>query len=152
MFGPSIMVAPFYESKSIKRQVRLPAGNWYDFYTGKRVGSQETVTVTAQGLGNRIPLFVKEGAIIPMLTKAVSSTEDAYGHPLTVQVYGNCDGRFDLYEDDGKSFDYEKGEYRIRRITLVQDQSGAPKVRETLVRNNGPAMFGPVQAADFMSK
>jgi len=152
MFGPSIMVAPFYEARSIKRQVRLPAGTWYDFYTGKRVGSRETVTVTAQGLGNRIPLFVKEGGIIPMLTKAVSSTEDAFGHPLKIQVYGNCQGRFDLYEDDGKSFDYEKGEYRIRRITVVQDQSDALKVRETLMRDNGPAMFGPVQKADLMFK
>lgn len=150
MFGPSIMVAPFYEAQSTKRQVRLPAGNWHDFYSGKLVGSQKTITVTAKGLGNRVPLFVKEGAIIPMLTKAVSCAEDAYGHPLRIQVYGNCKGRFDLYEDDGKSFDYERGKYRIRRITVVQDQG--LKVKETLIRDQGPAMFGPVQNAEFMTR
>jgi len=152
MFGPSIMVAPFYEAQATQRKVRLPAGTWYDFYTGKRAGSQETINVTAEGLGNRTPLFVKAGAIIPMLTKPVSTTEDAYGHPLKIQVYGHCQGRFDLYEDDGKSFDYEKGKYRIRRITVLQDQNAGLKVRETLMRNTGPAMFGPVQKAIFMSK
>ena len=39
MFGPSILVAPYYEQQTLKRTVRLPRGNWYDFYTGEFVGN-----------------------------------------------------------------------------------------------------------------
>ncbi len=137
MFGPSILVAPFYTAHPVEREVVLPSGNWYDFYSGKLVGNGETITVNADS--NRVPLFVKEGAVIPMLTEPVNNTRKAYGHPLQVRIYGSDSGVFDLYEDDGNSFDYQQGKYRIRRIRVEKSN-----VTEEVIWDNSPAMFGPV--------
>jgi alpha-glucosidase (family GH31 glycosyl hydrolase) len=147
MFGPSIMVAPFYEKQAVKRTVQLPQGNWYDFYTGKLAGNGKTITVTAQELKDRIPLFVKEGAVIPMLTKAVNTTKEAYGHSLEVRTYGKNGGSFDLYEDDGKTFDYQKGKFRIRRISVSADG----KISEKITKDGAASMFGAVKNVKMMS-
>jgi alpha-glucosidase (family GH31 glycosyl hydrolase) len=152
MFGPSIMVAPFYERQAVTRQVQLPAGNWYDFYTGAFVGNNETITVTAKDLGDRIPLLVKDGAVIPMLTQAVNQTDKAYGHPLEVRFYGKTDGRFTLYEDDGKTFNYEKGQYRTRQLTVRKDSTGRFDLTEETTKGTGPALFGPVEELNVMTQ
>ncbi len=148
MFGPSIMVAPFYEKQATQRTVQLPQGNWYDFYSGKLAGSATTITVTAAELHDRIPLFVKEGAVIPMLTGAVNTTQAAYGHPLQVRVYGRKGGSTELYEDDGLSFDYQNEKYRIRRITV--DPAGL--VTEQILKDGATALFGAVEAAQMMTR
>ena len=59
-----------------------------------------------------IPLFVREGSLVPMLKEPVMNSERAYGRTLEVRFYGRTGGTFDLYEDDGKTFDYDKGKYR----------------------------------------
>jgi alpha-D-xyloside xylohydrolase len=148
MFGSAIMVAPFYERQASKRSVRLPAGNWYDFYSGEFVGNNKTITVTAAELKNRIPLFVKEGAVIPMLSKAVKNSKEACGHQLEVRHYGSKAGVFRLYEDDGKTFDYEKGRYRIRQLRV--DAHGKLSVK--IITDNAPALFGEVKGVKEMSR
>ena len=88
--------------------MRLPRGNWYDFYSGEFVGSSERAGSGAQievSTPERIPLFVKDGAVIPLLTKHVNKHRQAYAHPLEVRHYGERPGSFELYEDDGVSFD-----------------------------------------------
>lgn len=135
MFGPSILVAPYYEKQMLKRSVKLPKGNWYDFYTGEFVGNGKTITVATP---KRIPLFVKEGAVIPMLSKSVDNSQDAYGHPLEVRHYGKQPGSFELYEDDGMTFDYEKGDYSLR-ILSFEDGEGKEQVRRP-----GKRLFGEV--------
>ena len=96
MFGPSIMVAPFYERHATERKVQLPLGNWYDFYTGTFMGNNKTITVRAGDLKDRTPLFVKENAVIPLLTQTISQSDQAYGHPLELRYYGRDRGTFDL--------------------------------------------------------
>ncbi|HIL72214.1 MAG TPA: DUF5110 domain-containing protein, partial [Verrucomicrobia bacterium] len=152
MFGPSIMVAPFYESQAIARQVQLPAGNWYDFYSGKAVGGNKSITVTAEDLSDRIPLFVREGALIPMLTKAVNQSDKAYDHPLEVRFYGKTGGSFTLYEDDGRTFNYEKDLYRLRQLTVQKDQTGHFKLSETITKQDGPALFGLIEKLIVMTQ
>ncbi|HIB87479.1 TPA: DUF5110 domain-containing protein [Candidatus Poribacteria bacterium] len=139
MFGPSIMVAPFYNDKATERQVHLPSGNWYDFYSGQLVGSHTTLLVKAEELNDQIPLFVKDGALIPMLSKDVLNTEEIQGCDLEVRHYGTIDGAFELYEDDGKSFDYEKGSYRIRSLSATEQG-----LRESVRKDDAAAMFGSV--------
>jgi alpha-glucosidase (family GH31 glycosyl hydrolase) len=140
MFGPSILVAPFYDKTGWSREVALPKGRWYDFYTGALVGDGGRVTVSSET--GRIPLFVRESAVIPMLKQAVLNTTRAYGAPLEVRFYGSGGGRFDLHEDDGKTFDYEKGHYRVRRLTVTTAADGQPRLSEVLVKDGAPAMFG----------
>lgn len=139
MFGPSIMVAPFYGEYATERSVQLPAGNWYDFYTGEWAGNNTQITVTAEQLKDCTPLFVKEGAVIPMLSKAVINSRDAQGHDLIVRHYGKEAGSFELYEDDATTFDYQSGASRIRSISI--DAKGQSEVQTT---GNGPALFGEI--------
>jgi alpha-D-xyloside xylohydrolase len=120
-----------------QRVVDLPAGNWYDFYTGDFVGNGVTITVSSPG---RMPLFVKDGAVIPLLARPVERTRDAYGCPLEVRHYGQAAGSFELYEDDGISFDYEKGAYSLRRFVFQDGRSGEELLKE------GPRMFGEVSS------
>jgi alpha-D-xyloside xylohydrolase len=151
MFGPSIMVAPFYERQATERRVQIPPGNWYDFYSGKRAGSQETITVRAADLDNRTPLFVRENAVIPLLTRAIEQSDRAYGHPLEVRFYGPGRGTFDLYEDDGRTFDYERGQFRRRRLTVAKNAAGQFQVQVKNLEANGPALFGPVASFRHMT-
>jgi alpha-glucosidase (family GH31 glycosyl hydrolase) len=148
MFGESILVAPFYENFRTERTIQLPKGNWYDFYTGDFVGNGEQISRTAEQMNNRVPLFVKEGAVIPMLANAVHNTDAAFGQPLEVRHYGKQAGSFDLYEDDGKTFDHERGAFRIRRIRV--DDAG--KGTEEITGDNSVNMFGQVQAYQEMTK
>jgi alpha-D-xyloside xylohydrolase len=136
MFGPSILVAPYYENQTLKRTVSLPKGNWYDFYNGEMVGNGTTIEVKTP---ERIPLFVKEGAVIPMLTKPIDNSRDAYGHPLEVRHYGRESGSFELYEDDGKTFDYETGEFALRRFAFAEGKGSES------VNQHGVKLFGEVE-------
>ncbi len=143
MLGPSILVAPYYEDQLLKRTVKLPAGNWYDFYTGEFAGNGITIEVSTP---ERIPLFVREGAVIPLLSKHIDNSRDAYGHPLEVRHYGKEDGSFELYEDDGKTFNYEKGDYSLRSLRFEKG-----KGLET-VTGSGPSLFGPIEKWVEMSE
>jgi alpha-D-xyloside xylohydrolase len=143
MFGPSVMVAPFYGKAGWSREVMLPAGDWYDFHTGEFVGSGGRVT--RQTDTGRIPLLVRDGAVIPMLKEPVANTGRAYGQALEVRHYGRAPGSFDLFEDDGKTFDYERGRYRIRRLRVEAGEGGRLSLRETVVKGVAPPMFGQAE-------
>ena len=147
MFGPSIMVAPFYGEQATERSVQLPAGNWYDFYTGELVGNNTRITVSAEQLKDRTPLFVKEGAVIPMLSKVVTNSRDAKGHDLIVRHYGKTAGSFELYEDDASTFNYQNGASRIRSITIHND--GQSNIQTT---SPGPILFGEITKVEQMTQ
>ena len=108
MMGDNILVAPLFNGQD-KRRVVLPQGKWYDFYTGEYAGNGEVITVKP-GL-EKIPLFVKDGGIIPMIPRIRQASKWTADLPLEVLVYGKGDGNFKLYNDDGQTFDYEKGAY-----------------------------------------
>jgi len=147
MFGPSIMVAPFYQEHATERSVQLPAGNWYDFYTGVLAGNNCMITVTAAELQDRTPLFVKQGAVIPMFAEAPLNSTAAKGQDMIVRHYGNTAGSCELYEDDATTFDYQSGASRIR--TLSVDADGALDVK---IEGNGPALFGEILNVEQMTK
>ena len=60
------------------------------------------------------------------------------GQPLEVRHYGTAPGRFDLFEDDGKTFDYERGRYRLRRLSVEAAAGGRLAIRETVVKDGAP--------------
>ena len=141
MFGPDIMVAPFY-NQSTERQVKLPKGNWYDFYTGQLVGNNEEIKVTAEQTNDLPPLFVKEGSLIPMLKDPANRTKDIIGAELEIRHYGKTDATCSLYEDDGETFGFEKGLYNLRKFSVEKRPNGTFKFSETLVREKSKPMFG----------
>ncbi|HVC29567.1 MAG TPA: TIM-barrel domain-containing protein [Steroidobacteraceae bacterium] len=112
-FGDEMLVAPVLQSGG-ERTVYLPPGRWMDFFTGKRY--QGNTTFTARYAVDATPVFVREGAIVPEQPLA-RNHPGAASAELTVNVYGDGDGRFDLYEDDGISLDYEHGSYALTPMT-----------------------------------
>jgi alpha-D-xyloside xylohydrolase len=125
MFGPSLLVAPVLEQGATTREVYLPAGtDWYNYWTNERVqGGQRT---TVQSPIDTIPLFVRAGSILP-LGAAVESTHDKQSLEK-IKVYPGADSTFTLYNDDGTTYAYEKGD---RQITMLRWDDKAGKLTHT---------------------
>ena len=113
MFGPAILVAPVTEQGATSRTVYLPAGtDWYNYWTNERLKGGQTIETAAPI--DTIPLFVRAGSIIPHGTEILSTDEpQAISRVL---VYPGADGDFTLYNDDGKSYAYEKGNSQITHL------------------------------------
>jgi alpha-D-xyloside xylohydrolase len=109
MFGPSLLINPVYTYKATSRNVYLPAGTgWYDFYTGKyEAGGME---ITADAPYERMPLFVREGSIIPT-GPTLQYTAEKPADVITLFVYAGKDATFTLYEDEDLNYNYEKGAF-----------------------------------------
>jgi alpha-D-xyloside xylohydrolase len=117
MFGPSLLVAPVYKYKARTREVSLPSQcGWYDLYSGKYYSGGQRVTADAPY--ERIPLFVKEGSIIPVGPE-IQYVDEKPADSLTLWIYTGRDCTFTLYEDEGINYNYEKGDYST--IKLVYD-------------------------------
>lgn len=109
MFGPSLLVNPVTEYHARSRELYLPAGNgWYDFYTGKYEAGGRHITAAAPL--QRMPLYVKEGAILPV-GPAQQYTSERKADTIQLYVYTGKDGEFTLYEDENNNYQYEKGAF-----------------------------------------
>jgi len=108
LWGKDILIAPVVEKGATSRQVYLPQGGWYDFWTGDRVegGREITRPVNLE----TIPIYVRAGAVVPF-GPVKQFVEEKSDQPLSISIYPGSNGSFLLYEDDGKSFDYRKGEW-----------------------------------------
>jgi alpha-D-xyloside xylohydrolase len=119
MFGPALLVAPVVEQGRTTRDVYLPAGtDWYNFWTNEKLHGGQTVTVAAPI--DTLPLFVRAGSILPM-GAAVESTNEKQAIS-EIRVYPGADGNFDLYNDDGTTYAYEKGATEITHLRWDQAQ------------------------------
>ena len=118
LFGPSLLVNPVYKYKERTRNVYLPEGQgWYDLYTGKYFkGGQEINAVAAY---EKIPVYVKEGSIIPTGPE-LQYTSEKPADPLTLFVYTGKDATFSLYEDEGTNYNYEKGAFSSIGFTYTE--------------------------------
>ncbi len=118
MFGPCLLINPVTEYKARKREVYLPSTTgWYDFHTGKFYEGGKTISADAPL--NQIPVFVKEGSIIPTGPEIQYTTEKP-ADPLTLYIFTGKDGAFELYEDDNTSYQYEKGQYSTIPFTYSE--------------------------------
>ncbi|RYE14790.1 MAG: DUF5110 domain-containing protein, partial [Sphingobacteriales bacterium] len=109
MFGPSLLINPVTDYHATSRQVYLPKNtNWYDIYTGKLYTGGNTIT--AEAPYERMPIFVKQGAIIPFGPE-IQYTDEKPSNPITLYVYTGANASFTLYEDENTNYNYEKGKY-----------------------------------------
>ncbi len=122
MAGDSLLVAPLFAGTS-SRDVWLPEGAWYDFDTGERFTGGRTIHINA-GV-EKLPLFVRNGGIIPLMPPLDHAPGAGEAVPLEVRHYGTAPGRFDLFDDDGETFAYERGAYlwRTLEVTVARDGS-----------------------------
>jgi len=124
LWGRDMLVAPVTEKGATSRRVYLPRGTWYDFWTEEKIeGGREIAKPVDLAT---MPLYVRAGAIIPVGPVKQYTGKKVDG-PLTLMVYPGADAGFLLYEDDGISLDYRRGERmgirmtwndRRRRLTL----------------------------------
>lgn len=124
MAGEYLLVAPMFTGKQT-RTVILPKGKWFDFYTGEYAGDGEVITVTP-GL-DKIPVYVKDGGIVPMGPILMHAPKPSEKQDIEIRYYGSKPGKYMLYDDDGETFNYEKGEYSFREINVVKEASGRLK-------------------------
>jgi alpha-D-xyloside xylohydrolase len=111
MFGPALLVNPVTEYKARERQVYLPAGTgWYDIKSGRYFKGGRTIQADAPYTD--IPIFVREGSIIPF-GPAIQYTTEKPADPIRLFVYTGKDGAFTLYEDEDVNYNYEKGAYSM---------------------------------------
>src|SRR5579863_9869146 len=108
LWGRSVLVAPVVEKGATTRSVYLPRGAWYDFWTHERLEGGREIS-RAVDL-ETMPLYVRAGSILP-LGPVKQFTGEKVDEPLSVSIYPGDDSSFLLYEDDGTSFNYRKGEW-----------------------------------------
>jgi alpha-D-xyloside xylohydrolase len=118
MMGDSILVAPVVEGES-SREVYLPEGSWYDFWSNKKYEGGKNYTIEASL--EIIPVFIKDGSILPLAEPVEFITKDTC-FDITVKVYGDNLEGIKLYEDDGETFDFENGDYNIIEISYTNDK------------------------------
>ncbi len=148
MAGEYLLVAPLFTGQQT-RKVILPKGKWYDFYTGEYAGDGEVITVTP-GL-NKIPVYVKDGALIPMMPPLLHAPKPTEKIDLEIRHYGEKPGTYKLYDDDGETFNYEKGEYSWRWLKTEKDKKGQWKGIIDAPAKGKPSTIGKV-TWKFMTK
>jgi alpha-glucosidase (family GH31 glycosyl hydrolase) len=148
-FGDSLLVAPIAPNAK-SRKVLLPAGKWYDFHTGKFAGQNETIEVSPPLA--TMPVFVKDGTLIPMLG-GDRQHAPAAGETVALEIrhYGESAGKLSLYDDDGETFDYEKGSFSWTELAVTKDASGKFSGAVTADRSGRKWSYGDVKWT-FMSQ
>jgi alpha-glucosidase/alpha-D-xyloside xylohydrolase len=120
LWGRDLLVAPVYHEGATSRDVYLPAGNWYDWWTGDKAAGGRVVTRTVDLA--TMPIYVRAGAIIPV-DPIRQYTSEPVSEPTTIRVYRGANGQFVLYDDDGASQDYRRGRGSWTRLTW-DDRNG----------------------------
>jgi len=142
LLGASLMAAPIYRPGIEHRAVYIPAGTWYDWWTGEAYTGPTHILVHAPL--EKMPLYVRSGTVIPM-QPVVQFTDERPSDRLTLRVWAGT-GESTLYEDDGRSFDYRQGvwsttTYRVsmegeQAIVEIEARKGQwiPPAREVIVK------------------
>jgi alpha-glucosidase/alpha-D-xyloside xylohydrolase len=137
LYGRDILVAPVVEQGATERSLYLPKGTWYDFWTREKMeGGRE---ISRKVDLETTPVYVRAGAIIPMGPVKQYTGEKVDG-PLEVWVYPGANGAFSLYEDDGETFDFRRGEFM--RINMAWNDS---QRQLTMRLANGSRMLEPTK-------
>lgn len=114
MFGPSLLVAPVTDAGATSREIYLPKGAaWYDFWTGQLIPGGQTIHRDAPL--SVLPLYVRAGSILP-LGPEEEYTGEHPSAPVELRIYPSADGDTKLYNDDGLTYGYEKGQYSWVRL------------------------------------
>ncbi len=133
MLGDYLLVAPMFAGDK-KRKIVLPQSKWYNFYTGEYAGNGEIIEIEP-GL-DHIPLYVKDGGIIPMIPAVLQAPKNGEILPLELRHYGEAEGSISLYDDDGETFNYEKGDFMRYTFSATKNGNGKWSGKETIANKN----------------
>jgi alpha-glucosidase (family GH31 glycosyl hydrolase) len=120
LWGRDLLIAPVFTKGASSRDVYLPKGEWYDWWTNVKLTGGQSVS-RAVDLAT-MPIYVRAGAIVPF-DPVRQYTSQTVSEPTTLRVYRGADGQFTLYDDDGISQEYVKGRGSWTRIAW-NDRTG----------------------------
>jgi alpha-glucosidase len=120
LFGSDLLVAPVLSENATERDVYLPKGEWFDYWTGQRHAGGKSVQVPVTI--DSIPMFVRGGGFI-FRQPVVQDTDEMPGKPLRVLVAPAADSKSALYEDDGESPDYRNGDFMTRSFHQTRNDA-----------------------------
>jgi alpha-glucosidase len=139
LWGRDLLVAPVTEKGATTKKIYLPRGQWFDYWTEQPVeGGRE---VSSDVDLETMPLYARAGTILPLAPVKQHSAEPTEA-AMTIVVYPGSDGSYTLYEDDGQSFDYRKGEWMRTELTW---RDSARKLSLRLAK--GSKMLSPARRA-----
>jgi alpha-D-xyloside xylohydrolase len=149
MVGQALLVAPIFTGQK-SRKVYLPKGEWFDYWTGTKIQGGRVLANVKKPL-DQIPIYVKAGAILP-LAKPVERIAPDTCFEIMVRVYGDGSAGADLYDDDGVSYNFKKGEqnkislnWNEKRIKIRAEGDYRGPKRYAIMGTQ--VIDGPVQAA-----
>lgn len=116
MLGSFVLVAPVIAPGKEAREVYLPDGDWYDYYTGEKYSGGRYILADAPL--DKVPVFIKAGAIIPVADGEIRSTEDITEDKISILTYPGK-GSFVHYQDDNETFAYRNGAYNAVEYTWM---------------------------------
>ena len=120
MFGPSLMACPVSQYKARNRSIYLPEQRgWYNLHTGQHIDGGQHIVVDAPY--ERMPVFAPEGSILPVGPE-MQWSDEMPADTIDLYIYGGKDAKFQIYEDEGTNYNYEKGKYAT--IDLTYDDAG----------------------------
>jgi alpha-glucosidase/alpha-D-xyloside xylohydrolase len=125
LWGRELLVAPVTQKGAMAHTLYLPKGMWYDFWTEEKIEGGRELTRKVD-LATE-PLYVRAGAVLPLGPVKQATAEKSDG-PLELVIYRGADGAASVYEDDGVSFDYEKGEW-MRLLCAWNEARGELSLR-----------------------
>lgn len=128
MFGDSLLVSPVVIQGASSQQVYLPPGDWIAYSTGKHYRGARTVSIPVDSVTWKdIPLFVRDGSILATQPVEQYVNQQSFNE-LTLDIFPSAQSAtFVAYDDDGKTYDYEKGQYLRQKVMAVR------KGRETTI-------------------
>jgi alpha-glucosidase len=121
--GEAFLVAPVYSDTTVRDGIYLPRGTWTDYWSGQVFVGPLTVN-GYHAPPEKLPLFVKAGSIIPMWPEGTLSWRTRDRSRLDLDIYPGQAGSFTLYEDDGVSRGYTRGEYAEQTFTVAPGPAG----------------------------
>lgn len=117
LFGPNLLVAPVESNRDIAK-IYLPAGKWYYLYNGTRYDGNTELLIESPL--TRLPVFVKAGAIIPMIKPGQHTREKST--TMELHVYAGAGSQFVLYQDDGETFNYRDNQFYKRLMVFSSEE------------------------------
>ncbi|MGM0379326.1 MAG: TIM-barrel domain-containing protein [Bacillota bacterium] len=132
IFGDNVLVYPIYKPRIKKKMVYLPEGTWYNFFNDKKYKGDQYHIIDVDI--DTFPMFVKEGSIIPM--RKDNFDLESKNSQLDIHIYEGKDNSYQLYLDDGETFNYKEGEYSLidfelknnkLDIDILKDDYNVPK-------------------------
>ena len=122
MFGDNLLVAPILDEGQTTKDIYLPAGTWTDYFTGKTYTGNQTIQYSCDATNwDDIPLFVKQGAIIPT-QDYVNYVGEKTIDKIYLDVFPDVkQSSFEYYDDDGTSYGYEKGKYFKQNLVVSRN-------------------------------